>query len=1043
MTAAAVTLPSHPNLVTGYGSNIPAPYNSMYSSHVPQLPPLSVHPYGSIPPNLLSHMHLPTTMGHIPPQLLPHHSSPHPSPYLNPHYAANVTWRPSISQPYPFSSHYLPYPRGLIPPVAGRFTTVPAPHVSPYRPSYLPPMHTPPPGYTSQSNFNQAGQHQQPHVPEQKPLEDPNAPTVRGVVDVVVQELKQIMCKDLGKKMVENSAFKSFELWWDGHEQQLKPKASQSSSTTSDNPEKGSTSTVQQPMWSSISSLFSANREDSSFTLGLSSAGLGLGLRAAMPKMPSFRRKIQLPQPPLDDDDSKLPPDEESENEHDADFVDADQQLSDVHDDNQKRRFESSASESESEKAESEDEDSSVDESSEEESEESEVASSVESEEWESESEESESEFEEEEETAEKETPQSEVLPGDAELAQDSVKDFAQTESADSADEMISQESDSLEKVEILDSPKSASCNEEENPDDSSAAVASTDKADELVEELFRLTSELPRAKSKDGPVLLTSDITQRVESEHEASAAEALVALSTTFLYSQRTEGSSPDHISSDKESTPKIGAEAPINGEMIINDYASKCADFPSVDVKEVKDEDQLDNSKAVLDLSVPTELEDQSDEQLLLDHCYCLPPEEGKQSNSSNEMVDVAPSSPLSVKPDLMSSVSTSQTVESSGASDVTDSCADISRTERSVVPSPTISSPPLVESMTGESMTLDHEYTKPRTPAPVSPMKRPKGRPKGKTSPRMLVYEPRLETKEKAALFPKRNIMEELQILCDFLCNGIDVEDIGHLKRSYEMMLQDDAQAYWLNDTHWVDHPPTDLPPAKKRRKDDAPRLHLTGCARSEGFYKLDVREKMRYKHHGTHGRGNEGKDPSSKARVAAQMTREVRSNQRRLLTSFGVETDSDLLKFNQLKFRKKQLKFAKSGIHDWGLFALEPIAADEMVIEYVGQLVRPVVADLRERKYEEIGIGSSYLFRVDLETIIDATKCGNLARFINHSCNPNCYAKVVTVEGQKKIVIYSKQPINVNEEITYDYKFPIEDDKIPCLCGAPQCRGTLN
>ena len=57
----------------------------------------------------------------------------------------------------------------------------------------------------------------------------------------------------------------------------------------------------------------------------------------------------------------------------------------------------------------------------------------------------------------------------------------------------------------------------------------------------------------------------------------------------------------------------------------------------------------------------------------------------------------------------------------------------------------------------------------------------------------------------------------------------------------------------------------------------------------------------------------------------------------------------------------------------------------MVIEYVGQAIRPIVADLREKKYNEMGIGSSYLFRVDLETIIDATKSGNLARFINHSC----------------------------------------------------------
>jgi len=126
-----------------------------------------------------------------------------------------------------------------------------------------------------------------------------------------------------------------------------------------------------------------------------------------------------------------------------------------------------------------------------------------------------------------------------------------------------------------------------------------------------------------------------------------------------------------------------------------------------------------------------------------------------------------------------------------------------------------------------------------------------------------------------------------------------------------------------------------------------------------------------------------------------LSREARSNQRRLLTAFGATSDSDLLKFNVLKFRKKQLKFGKSAIHDWGLFAMESIAADEMVIEYVGQMVRPVVADLRERQYEATGIGSSYLFRIDLDTIIDATKCGNLARFINHSCNVSIFNIIQT------------------------------------------------
>lgn len=57
--------------------------------------------------------------------------------------------------------------------------------------------------------------------------------------------------------------------------------------------------------------------------------------------------------------------------------------------------------------------------------------------------------------------------------------------------------------------------------------------------------------------------------------------------------------------------------------------------------------------------------------------------------------------------------------------------------------------------------------------------------------------------------------------------------------------------------------------------------------------------------------------------------------------------------------------------------------------------------------------------------------------------PNSYAKVISVDGQKKIVIFSKQQINAGEEITYDYKFPIEDNKIPCLCGSKGCRGSLN
>ncbi|XP_026130130.1 histone-lysine N-methyltransferase SETD1B-A isoform X4 [Carassius auratus] len=299
------------------------------------------------------------------------------------------------------------------------------------------------------------------------------------------------------------------------------------------------------------------------------------------------------------------------------------------------------------------------------------------------------------------------------------------------------------------------------------------------------------------------------------------------------------------------------------------------------------------------------------------------------------------------------------------------------------------------------------------------------------------------------FLPRSDFEEMTILYDIWNDGIDEEDIRYLKITYDKMLQQDNGNDWLNDTLWVHHPPTNMGSTsglKKKRKEDGIRDHVTGCARSEGYYKIDKIDKMKYLNSSRLQSeepdvDTQGKSIPAQPQVSTRAGSERRSEQRRLLSSFSC--DSDLLKFNQLKFRKKKIRFCRSHIHDWGLFAMEPIAADEMVIEYVGQNIRQVIADMREKRYEEEGIGSSYMFRVDHDTIIDATKCGNFARFINHSCNPNCYAKVITVESQKKIVIYSRQPINVNEEITYDYKFPIEDEKIPCLCGAENCRGTLN
>lgn len=220
-----------------------------------------------------------------------------------------------------------------------------------------------------------------------------------------------------------------------------------------------------------------------------------------------------------------------------------------------------------------------------------------------------------------------------------------------------------------------------------------------------------------------------------------------------------------------------------------------------------------------------------------------------------------------------------------------------------------------------------------------------------------------------------------------------------------------------------------------------RVNATGSARTEGWYTIPDIEKSYYL-------PNRNRAVVTEPGMGNSSSRMNRANNRRQAAGIEaqrqtLEAQTDLLRFNALKSRKKQLKFSRSAIHDWGLYALEPIERGDMVIEYVGEIIRQQVADHREKRYERQGIGSSYLFRIDEDTVIDATKCGNIARFINHSCDPSCTAKIITVYGQKKIVIYAQRDIGLGEEITYDYKFPLEDEKIPCLCGSVICRKYLN
>lgn len=136
--------------------------------------------------------------------------------------------------------------------------------------------------------------------------------------------------------------------------------------------------------------------------------------------------------------------------------------------------------------------------------------------------------------------------------------------------------------------------------------------------------------------------------------------------------------------------------------------------------------------------------------------------------------------------------------------------------------------------------------------------------------------------------------------------------------------------------------------------------------------------------------------------------------------------------------------SKSMIQGMGVRAGRTFQEGEMVIEYVGELVRKQISEHRERMYNRRGIGC-YMFGIsNHDLVIDATMKGGAARFINHSCEPNCRSKCVIVDKRPRIVIVATRSIEINEEFCYDYQFEIDEtDKVPCNCGASRCRGFMN
>jgi SET domain-containing protein len=125
---------------------------------------------------------------------------------------------------------------------------------------------------------------------------------------------------------------------------------------------------------------------------------------------------------------------------------------------------------------------------------------------------------------------------------------------------------------------------------------------------------------------------------------------------------------------------------------------------------------------------------------------------------------------------------------------------------------------------------------------------------------------------------------------------------------------------------------------------------------------------------------------------------------------------------------------RSKVHGFGVFAAEPIAKNRRVIDYAGELVRNSDSEVREDRY--LADGCIWLFRVNRTWSRDAAVGGNIARFINHACKPNCWFEVVDTT----IWIRAARTIRKGEELTYDYA-TVGERTIPCRC-RPGCPNKL-
>ena len=138
--------------------------------------------------------------------------------------------------------------------------------------------------------------------------------------------------------------------------------------------------------------------------------------------------------------------------------------------------------------------------------------------------------------------------------------------------------------------------------------------------------------------------------------------------------------------------------------------------------------------------------------------------------------------------------------------------------------------------------------------------------------------------------------------------------------------------------------------------------------------------------------------------------------------------------------ESRIEVRESDIHGKGIYAIEKIRKGSKIIEYTGERIGE---DEANERYQDNP--STYLFMVDDDVYIDGLSAGNDARFINHSCEPNCEA---FLDEKNRIFIHAMKKIRPGDELVYDYQLTSEgldgdsSTDYTCRCGSENCKGTM-